>query len=259
MNKTGRDGKQIVSDLLRKIESRENTGTDDVETRRDTISEGGDDEILELGDSFEFDGFQVVRREFFAHLREPTVSFNDYKFAVNSACLSKFKDTAFVQVMIDRSKKMLALRPCGEDDKDSYSWCLISKGKRKPRPVTCRLFFAMIYAMMGWDFEDKYKILGRMVHANGEYLLVFDLTAYERFVRRYKDGSKAGLSRDPKYPSDWQDQFGMPFREHQESMQISIFDGYAVYAIKGSKQKKDEPTPENVQTPLDAADDEEKE
>ena len=37
------------------------------------------DEILELED-FNFDDFQVVRREFFAHLREPSVTFNECKF-----------------------------------------------------------------------------------------------------------------------------------------------------------------------------------
>ena len=35
-------------------------------------SEQPDEEILDLGDSFDFDGFQVVRREFFAHTNEST-------------------------------------------------------------------------------------------------------------------------------------------------------------------------------------------
>ena len=34
------------------------------------------DEIIDAGDEFSFDDFQVVRREFFAHLREPAVTFN---------------------------------------------------------------------------------------------------------------------------------------------------------------------------------------
>ena len=48
------------------------------------------DEVFEMNDEFNLDGFQVVRREFFAHLREPAVTFNNRKFYVNSACLSKF-------------------------------------------------------------------------------------------------------------------------------------------------------------------------
>ena len=34
------------------------------------------------------------------------------------------------------------------------------------------------------------------------------------------------------FPAEWQNQFGMPFMEHRKSMQISTFDGYAIYAIK---------------------------
>lgn len=44
-----------------------------------------DDELLDFGEDFNFDDFQVVRREFFAHLHEPSVSFNNCKFYVNSA------------------------------------------------------------------------------------------------------------------------------------------------------------------------------
>ena len=31
---------------------------------------------IEIDDDFSFDGFQVVRGEFFAHLREPAITFN---------------------------------------------------------------------------------------------------------------------------------------------------------------------------------------
>ena len=50
------------------------------------------DEIIDMGADFDFDGFQVVRREFFAHLAEPAVTFNNCRFYVNSACLNKFPD-----------------------------------------------------------------------------------------------------------------------------------------------------------------------
>ena len=71
-----------------------------------------DDELLVMEDGFDFEGFQVVRREFFAHLHEPSVTFNNCKFYVNSACLSKFPKVEYVQVLVNRESKILALRPC---------------------------------------------------------------------------------------------------------------------------------------------------
>ena len=47
---------------------------------------GENDELLEMNEDFNFEDFQVVRREFFAHIHEPSVSFNCCKFYVNSAC-----------------------------------------------------------------------------------------------------------------------------------------------------------------------------
>ena len=36
---------------------------------------------------FSYEGYQVVRGEFFAHLFEPSVTLNDEKVSVNSACI----------------------------------------------------------------------------------------------------------------------------------------------------------------------------
>lgn len=193
------------------------------------------DEIVEMGEHFDFDGFQVVRREFFAHLREPAVTFNNYKFYVNSACLSKFPEADFVQVLVNRSTKILALRPCAETARDSFAWCSSKNGKRKPKQTTCRLFFAKIVSMMEWNPDYRYKLLGKLIHANGEYMIAFDLTATEVYQRTFPEGEKPKSSKTPVFPAQWQDQFGLPYKEHQQSMQINIFDGYAIYSIKDPK------------------------
>ena len=199
-----------------------------------------DEEILELGDDYDYGGFEVVRREFFANLQDPAVSFNNYKFSVSAACLKKMPDVEYVQVLINQKTKILALRPCSQYAQDAYPWALESKGKRKPRAVTCRLFFAKVLDMMGWDPNCRYRILGRLAHANGEYLLAFDLKSKATFPRITKDSeTKTATSRTALYPSEWQNQFGLPLEEHEKSMQINFFDGYAVYSIKLKKDQND--------------------
>lgn len=223
---------QILADLLKRVEQSASPAPpeEDIQEKPEIIVQ--DDEILELSDSFDFDGFQVVRREFFAHIKEPSVSFNNCKFSVNAACIAKFPDTEYVQVMVNRNTKILALRPCDEGARDSYPWCYFSKGRRKPKAITCKLFFAKIVSLMDWNPNYRYKLLGRVIHANGEYLLAFDLTATEVYQKSTSDDGKTKTSRTPVFPAGWQDQFGLPFSEHEQSMQINIFDGYAVYAIK---------------------------
>ena len=192
------------------------------------------DEIIDMGDDFDFDGFQVVRREFFAHLSEPAVTFNNCKFYVNNACLNKFPAANHVQVLVNQNTRIMALRPCAENARDSFAWCNVSKGKRKPKQTTCRLFFAKIVSMMGWNPDYRYKLLGKLIHANGEYMIAFDLTATEVYQRTFTEGTKPKYSKTPAFPAEWQDQFGLPYKEHRQSMQINIFDGYAIYSIKDS-------------------------
>ena len=201
-------------------------------------SEQPDEEILDLGDSFDFDGFQVVRREFFAHTNEPSVTFNNFKFYVNSACIQKFPEADTVQVLVNKDTKILAIMPCPINAKDSFAWAYLSKGKRKPKQITCKLFFAKIFTMMEWNPDHRYKILGKLIRANGENLIAFDLTATEVYQRTTSEGAKPKLSRIPVFPAEWQNQFGLPYNEHKQSLQIDILNGYAVYSIVGKLPKE---------------------
>ena len=195
-----------------------------------------DDEILDMTGGFDFDDYQVVRREFFAHIKEPSVTFNECKLYVNAACLSKFPNASYAQVLINQKKKILALRPCEEGARDSFMWCNSSNSKRKAKSITCKLFFAKLVSLMDWNPNYRYKLLGKLIHANGEYLIAFDLTSTEIYRKAKVGEDKMKVSRTPVYPSDWQNQFGLPFNEHKQSLQINIFDGYAIYSIKETGQ-----------------------
>lgn len=167
--------------------------------------------------------FQVVRREFFSHTREPSLSFSRYCVYTNTACFDQFEDADRVQVLINPKTHILALRPCGSSSRDALPWCGIYD-RRKPRKNTCKLFFLKIAAMMGWNPNFRYKLLGRLVQAKGEALLVFDLTAATAYPLE-------GKPFVPVFPGGWRDQFGLPVEEHAQALEVPVFDSYSVYAI----------------------------
>ena len=186
---------------------------------------------------FDYSGFQVVRREFFAHLQEPSIVFNQRKVGVNTACVRKLPATDYIQILVNRDKKMLVVRPCDESEIHSFLWCTTKDGKKYPRQVTGRLFFMKICTLMEWNPDYRYKIMGKLVHSQGQYLFVFDLSATETYKRTIsEDGSKPKASRTPVYPMDWKDQFGVPYEDRQKTLQINMFDGFAVYEIHGNSQ-----------------------
>ena len=85
---------------------------------------------------------------------------------------------------------------------------------------------------MGWDPMYRYKVLGKLIRSGERLLFVFDLTTPEIFVRTVTEDGKSKISRKPAYLDDWKNQFGVPVAEHQNRIQVSIFNEYAVFGVK---------------------------
>ena len=198
----------------------------------DSIQKNDQIEIIDV-DDFDYEGFQVVRGEFFAHINEPSFVFNSNKIYVNTACVRKLPDTEFVQIMVNPEEKKLAVRPCDESEKDSFRWKSNSE-KIRPKQISCRIFFAKIYSLMGWNYNNRYKLLGKLIRSNDELLFIFDLTTPEIFERKEIDG-KQKTSRTPVYPEDWKNHFGLSVKEHQANLQVNIYKGYAVYGLNDNE------------------------
>lgn len=192
-----------------------------------------DIEIFE--EAFDYEGYQVVRGEFFAHVYEPSLSFNNYKVSVNTACIKKLPDFDYIQILVNPDEKKLAVRPCREDEKDSFRWCSATE-KRSPKQITCRMFFVKVITLMGWDPNYRYKLLGKLIRSGDELLFVFDLKDPEIYVRTETADGKPKASRTPTFPEEWKNQFGLPASEHKSAVQISLFDGYAVFGLEEDKK-----------------------
>ena len=194
---------------------------------------------IENDDAFNYDGYQVVRGEFFAHVREPSITFNRCRVSLNTACLNKLPDVEYVQILVNPEDKKLAVRPCTGDEKDSFLWCTTKDSKRKPKQITCCIFFAKIVNMMEWNPDYRYELLGKLVCSEDEFLFAFDLTATEIYQRNLREGEKPKTSHTPTFPAEWKNQFGLPIAEHRKLLQVNIFEGYMVFGLKDNATAPD--------------------
>ena len=102
----------VIAGMLRSLEGEQTAGIAPVmpEMEVDVHQAGHEgDDVLETEREFNYEGYQVVRREFFAHINEPSVTFNNYKFYVNAACLNRFPKVDYVQVLVNQESKILAI------------------------------------------------------------------------------------------------------------------------------------------------------
>ena len=187
-------------------------------------------------ENFSYAGYQITREEFFAHAKEPALSICGNKLYVNKVCLKKAPDTARVLIMVSPQQKKIILKPCSEETKDSVPWMTV---KGNIRQITCKpAFCALITDLTGWNLNNRYKMIGKMVRNRGERLFIFDLNAaliYPRKAVLDDEGNivRNALTREPVYMESWRHQFGLPVEEHERTYAINRFDDYVVISVQG--------------------------
>ena len=223
-----------------------------------------DQKALELAQDFSYDGYQVVRRELFAHLREPAVVIRRDSVTFNTACIAGLEDAVYIQILVNQDNKRMVVRKCEENDKDALRWCVEKPDKRKSRKMTNKLFSAMIYDMMGWDLDCRYKMQGYKITHEDETMYIFDLLEPEIYMDTKRKRKKADsvqkadandtpaeltkeqmeeqqkeeiavkverkLNRIPFYPKEWKDSFGLPVKEHERALETNLKEGYVEFS-----------------------------
>ena len=225
-------------------------------------TENIDQKALELAQDFSYDGYKVVRRELFAHLREPAVVIRRDSVTFNTACIAGLEDAVYIQILVNQDNKRMVVRKCEENDKDALRWCIEKPDKRKSRKMSNKLFSAMMYDMMGWNTDCRYKILGHKITHEDETMYIFDLLETEIFMdtKRKKKANPDSLekkeelvtaetdqtpeqnqeeiaakvarklNRIPFYPKDWKDSFGLSVEEHKKALETNLTDGYIEFS-----------------------------
>ena len=225
-------------------------------------TENIDQKALELAQDFSYDGYQVVRRELFAHVREPAVVIRRDSVTFNTACIAGLEDAVYIQILVNQDNKRMVVRKCEENDKDALRWCIEKPDKRKSRKMSNKLFSAMMYDMMGWNTDCRYKILGHKITHEDETMYIFDLLETEIFMdtKRKKKANPDSLekkeelvtaetdqtpeqnqeeiaakvarklNRIPFYPKDWKDSFGLSVEEHKKALETNLTDGYIEFS-----------------------------
>ena len=195
-------------------------------------------EEIPVDENFSYDGYQIVRGEFFSHMNEPSVVFNGNKFGVNMACLKRMPEVEYIQVLVKEQQRKLIIQPCSEDEKEAFVWCTLGE-KKKPKKVTCPIFCGKINKLTGWDMHHRYKILGKMFRKGEVPMFIFDLDSAQEFPRTVTDDGKYKIARTPVFPAEWEKMFGPTVEEHRKQMEARVFKDYTVFSVVEKK-----PTPQ---------------
>lgn len=213
----------------------------------------------ELEKEFSYDGYQVVRKELFAHLRDPAIVIRKDSVTFNTACINGLEDVVYIHMMFNKELKRIVVEGCDENDKDALRWCVAKPDKRKSRKMMGRPFSELVYREMGWEEGCRYKILGYRIQFEGKTLYVFDLNVPEVFLEK-KRKKKTDDDIEPSepvtnqveeqpevntrkgyYPEDIANTFGVSVERHREDVVFHRMDGYvSVGMLTGSPDRRGE-------------------
>jgi len=196
-------------------------------------------------DKFDFEGYEVVMREFFSKGNIPAITIKYDAISFNLRAIRKIGESShFIQILMNINKQSMIAKPCDEDDKDSQQWSRITKnGKLVPRAIKGKVFCAKLYKDMNWDERSTYKILGMLTKCGEERLFEFNLTNAEQYLRlaapTADDPNR--YERIPFMPSHWLETYGQSYEESKKPVIetfVGVPDGYVQITIPKLPPKK---------------------
>lgn len=127
-------------------------------------------------------------------------------------------------------------RPMSEDALcESTDTVKAKRGRPKKKPDYDREKEIEALQHMDWNPDYRYKVLGKMVQANGKSLIAFDLTSSECFPKVVNRDGKKISSRQSIFAEQWSGKFGPTYSESRRSLEVKTFDNYTVITVNGKK------------------------
>lgn len=190
----------------------------------------------EIGE-FDLRDYEIVRGQFFGSERQSSVTLHHSRLMFSTKCVRNFNKVAYVELLVHPVLKVLVVRPSTKDKKNNMKWAIARGDEYFSRTVFCGTFMPVLFELMGWEPEYRYRIKGvKKQNETGEIVL-FDLREPEIIIPASRSGASNEDTDQPlditellntshgkniiAYPADWADSFGSNFYENNHPPELS--------------------------------------
>ena len=137
-------------------------------------------ETLELEEAYEggrlfMGGYEKVRADYFPSSERPLMTIGNGKLRFNTACLKKFEDVEYVELLLNTVTNTIAIRPCEESNPNAIRWGRLRDERWVVNTMGCKGLSRTLFDLMSWEDEGDYKFRGQFITQNGQKLLLFEL------------------------------------------------------------------------------------
>ena len=162
--------------------------------------------------------YQVVRGSFFTSISDPALTISAGRMRFNTACLKKFEDVEYVELLLNTVRNCIAIRPCERSNPNAIHWGRLKEERWMVRSIGCRGLAKTLFDITAWDEDAKYRFRGQYLESNGDKLLLFELAEplmikIETEAAVPDEEKNVGKPRTKSikvYPESWLTTFGDP-------------------------------------------------
>ena len=173
---------------------------------------------VEVRNRLDLTGYEVVRAQYFATLQNPAMTISNGRLRFNVACLKKFDDVEYVELLLNSVDRCIAIRPCEKSNPNAIRWGRLKEGRWCANTLGCRGLAKALFDIMEWDEDLKYRFRGQLVEQGGDKLMLFELDQpemikVEEIVLPPKEEESEGETVKKKiyiFPPEWAGTFGQP-------------------------------------------------
>ena len=127
---------------------------------------------------------------------EPGGALQQNQIAFNSTCISRLNRiaqsgtslslnrTQYVELLFNPVERMLAVRPCAEDNPNAICW---ATENGKSRMVSASAFCRILFSILDWDNEYTYRVPCIVRSRGEETILFFDLDNFIGSAKKSRD------------------------------------------------------------------------
>ena len=120
-------------------------------------------------------GYEAVRPQLFSTRLNPALTISRGKMWFNTACLRKFEDVEYVELLLNTVTGCIAIRPCEKENPNAVHWGRLKGERWVVSEVGCRGLAKTLFDMRNWDEDVKYRFRGQFICRSNEKMMLFEL------------------------------------------------------------------------------------
>lgn len=175
-------------------------------------------DTVEVMNRLDLTGYEVVRAQYFSTLRNPAMTISNGRLRFNTACLKKFENVEYVELLLNSVDRCVAIRPCEKSNPNAIHWGRLKEGRWCASTLVCRGLAKALFDIMEWEDGLKYRFRGQFVEQGDNKLMFFELdepemVKVEEIVLPPKGEDAEGETvKQTIYilPPEWAGTFGQP-------------------------------------------------